>query len=142
MARGGRIKFEMDFTDFERKLRISLSRVERGTKKATIAACEEIKTMTLKEVPRDYNILASSFFYEVEGKYRNFTANLGYGGKGDPINPRTGQPASQYMVAVHEDLSAKHDQGKAKFLEDPVRQYESRFYSKSAQIIRDELERG
>lgn len=62
----------------------------------------------------------------------------GYGGRGsalvhsragaritsDRINPKSGLPVSAYSVIVHEDLSMPHPRGgKAKFLEDPVREY-------------------
>lgn len=139
MARGGILDFQLNYKEFERSLQVAIRRVERGTKKATIAACEEIKAMTLAEVPRSTNTLANSFFYEVEGRYRNFTATLGYGGNGDPVNPETGQRASEYMVAVHEDLEARHPVGKAKFLEDPVNRYRAQFAKKAADVIRGEL---
>ena len=142
MARGGHITLTLDMKDFERYLQASLVKVERGTKKATIAACEDIKQRTLKQVPRDTETLAQTFFYEVEGRYRNFTATIGYGGPKDRPNPRTGQMASEYMLQVHEDLEAKHPIGKAKFLEDPLREYQMEFAGKSAVIIRNELERG
>lgn len=48
------------------------------------------------------------------------------GGHGvdNAINPKTGLPASAYAAIVHEDLSMPHPNGgKAKFLEDPVRDY-------------------
>ena len=68
-----------------------------------------------------------SAFYEVTRRsdvsgYR-YEGVVGYGGNGDPVNPRTGRRASSYMVEVHEDLSVVHPTGKAKFLEDPVREY-------------------
>lgn len=45
-------------------------------------------------------------------------------GVGDAINPKNGLPASAYAAVVHEDLDMPHPRGgKAKFLEDPVRNY-------------------
>jgi hypothetical protein len=76
--------------------------------------------------------MLASAFYEVSrrtdvGGYV-YAARVGYGGNGDPINPRTGKRASQYMVKLHEDLTTPHHNGKAKFLEDPVREFaDSRF---------------
>jgi hypothetical protein len=142
MAKGGRVGFWIDYEPFLKSCQAAIDRVERGTKKATIQACEEIKEMTLAEVPRDTTTLAESFFYDVQGSYRNFSATIGYGGNGDPVNPRTQQPASQYMVAVHEDLNANHPNGgKAKFLEDPVREYQrsKRFINGVADAINSEL---
>lgn len=140
MARGGRANFDIDFSEFERSLDVVMSRVERGTKRATRAACEEILEASLDQVPRDTNALAESAYYEIKGKYRNFVGVIGYGGNGDPVNPKTGRPASEYMVAVHEDLEAKHADGtKAKFLEDPVKQYQEKFAVNSATIIKEDL---
>lgn len=140
MAAGGRFGMNIDYKDFESKLQVAVSRVERGTKKATIKACEDIKEISVPQVPTETGALASSFFYEVEGAYRNFTATLGYGGPKDVINPKTGQPVSEYMIAVHEDLAASHPHGNAKFLENAVKEYQDRFLSKSAQTIRAELD--
>lgn len=140
MARGGRFSIDVNYNDVVRNLQAAVARVERGTKKATIAACEEIKQDTLEEVPRDTNALADSFFYEVEGSYSNFTATIGYGGNGDPVNPTTGKHASEYMVEVHEDLEMPHPRGgKAKFLEDPIRAYQAKFLPGAAMIIKAEL---
>lgn len=42
----------------------------------------------------------------------------------DAINPKSGLPVSAYAAVVHEDLDMPHPRGgKAKFLEDPVREY-------------------
>ena len=131
--------FNVNFSDFNRKCQVAIEKVQRGTKKATKAACEEILEESLNEVPRDTNNLANSAFYDIHGSYRNFTATVGYGGNGDPVNPKSGQSASDYMVVVHEDLEAAHPTGKAKFLEDPVRRYQEKFPSRAARHIREEL---
>ncbi len=48
------------------------------------------------------------------------------------INPKTGLPASTYAPIVHEDLSMAHPRGgKAKFLEDPVRDYAASKFNKT-----------
>lgn len=134
--------FNINLNDFENFLEVNISKVLRGTKRATKAACEEILANSLDQVPRDTNTLADSAFYEVLGSYSNFTGIVGYGGNGDPVNPRTLQPASYYMIAVHEDLSAHHPTGKAKFLEDPVNDYAVKFAPNAASIISQEIEGG
>lgn len=138
MARGGRSSITVDYHQVERGLQVMLDRVYRGTRKATTAAADEILEESLNQVPRDTNALASSAYYEIHGYRKNFSAEIGYG-KGNPINPRTGQPVSDYMVEVHEDLEAVHPIGKAKFLEDPVRQYQTKFGAKAANILRNEI---
>jgi hypothetical protein len=118
-----------EVSQFGDKCEASIRNVFRGTKKATEAACQEILGNSMAEVPKDTHTLLMSAFYEVSRRSDTaattwaYEAILGYGGNGDPINPRTGQPASTYMVDVHEDLTARHPVGKAKFLEDPVREY-------------------
>lgn len=115
-----------EVSKFGDRCEASIRNVFRGTKKATEAACQEILSNSMAEVPKDTHTLLMSAFYEVSRrriKVWAYEAILGYGGNGDPINPRTGQPASTYMVDVHEDLTARHPVGKAKFLEDPVREY-------------------
>lgn len=136
MARGGVLSLQVDTKSVERMLQVSLARVERGTKKATTAACEELKKATLAEVPRGTGNLASSFYYDIHGKYRGFSATLGYGRGGGVVN---GKRAADYMVAVHENLQAHHANGKAKFLEDPLRAYESKFREQLRTGVRSEL---
>lgn len=101
-----------------------ISKVGRGSRKALVEACNIISEDSLSQVPRDTETLALSQFWEVTGYYKTgFSAVIGYGGNGDPVNPKTGKPASSYMLTVHEDLNARHPHGKAKFLEDPIRDF-------------------
>ena len=103
---------------------VVITKVGKNTRKGTLEACKEVAEMSLAEVPQDTGTLASSLFYDVAGYYKTgWTGIIGYGGNGDPVNPKTGLPASAYMVTVHEDLTAVHPNGKAKYLEDPMREY-------------------
>lgn len=114
---------------FDAACAIAVRNIGRGTKKATEISAQEIMQMSKEQVPRLTQTLLASAYYEVHRRSDTaattwaYEATLGYGGNGDPTNPKTGMPASSYMVAVHEDLSATHVNGKAKFLEDPVREY-------------------
>ena len=114
---------------FDATCQIAIQNVFRGTKKATIAVAQEILGESMAQVPKETYTLLMSAYYEVSRRSDTalstwaYEAIIGYGGNGDPINPKTGRSASSYMLAVHEDLSATHVNGKAKFLEDPVREY-------------------
>lgn len=140
MAIGGRATLTVDYKKVESALKVIMRKVETGTKKATKAAAEEILSDSLDQVPRDTNTLAKSAYYKVTGSSKaGFTAEIGYGGNGNPINSKTGQSASEYMIVVHEDMNARHPVGKAKFLEDPVHAYQKRMAGKYAKFIRDEV---
>lgn len=139
MARGGRGTFTVDDTAFQQRLQVLLHHVERGTKIATEAAAKEIVEESLRQVPRDTETLANSLDYRIIGSYKNFKAQIGYGMRGDPINPKTGERASEYMVTVHEDLAAYHPRGKAKFLEDPIRDYQAKAGGRVANMVRREV---
>jgi hypothetical protein len=114
---------------FDATCQIAIQNVFKGTKKATTAAAQEILGESMAQVPKETYTLLMSAYYEVSRRSDTalsawaYEAIIGYGGNGDPINPKTGRSASSYMLAVHEDLSATHVNGKAKFLEDPVREY-------------------
>lgn len=132
--------FEFDYDrlrSFNIKCQASIRNVGRGTKKATIEACEEILKASLEQVPKDTYTLAMSAFYTVarqsgtSDRTYQYEGHVGYGGNGDPTNPKTGRRASDYMVEVHEDLSVFHPVGKAKFLEDPVREYGERKFART-----------
>lgn len=128
----GTFNFDFDqksLDHFEAQCEAAIRNLGKGTRKATIAACEEILGSSMAEVPKDTYTLLMSAFYEVSRRTDTaastlaYEAIVGYGGNGDPVNPKTGRRASSYMVKVHEDLSVYHPTGKAKFLEDPVREY-------------------
>ena len=120
---------QSSLNEFEAQCQAAIRNLGRGTKSATIAACEEILEMSREQVPKDTSTLLASAFYEVSRRSDTaattwaYEGIVGYGGNGDPVNPKTGRRASSYMVKVHEDLSVDHPTGKAKFLEDPVREY-------------------
>lgn len=128
-------KSELD--KFDATCQIAIRNVFRGTKKATTAAAQEILGESMAQVPKETYTLLMSAYYEVARRTDTavttwaYEAIIGYGGNGDPINPKTGRPASSYMLAVHEDLTATHLEGKAKFLEDPVREYAARNFKRT-----------
>lgn len=115
---------ERSFREFDAQCNVAISKLGNGSRKALMAACEEILGESMAQVPQDTSTLLMSAFWEINGHWKTgWDAIIGYGGNGDPVNPKTGKPASSYMLAVHEDLSAVHPIGKAKYLEDPVREY-------------------
>lgn len=125
MARGGRARLELKANSLEDVLQTIVTNVDRGTKKATTVAAEEIYLRSLFLAPRDTDALYNSAFYEVQGNYKTgFRAVVGYGKPGN-INSKSGKEASEYMVEVHEDLQAYHSVGQAKFLETAVREYQA-----------------
>ena len=117
-----RVTLDINFSKFHKKCEATISKVARSTYAATEEACEEIMEESLRQVPRDTGTLANSAFYDIrKAKDYGYEATLGYGGSA--INPKTGVPVMDYAVIVHEDLEAYHPIGKAKFLEDPIRDY-------------------
>jgi hypothetical protein len=119
-----RVTIDVNFSKFHKKCEATISKVARSTHAATEEACEDIMKESLRQVPRDTETLANSAFYNIQkAKDYGYEAILGYGGSA--INPKTGVPVMDYAVVVHEDLEAVHPIGKAKFLEDPIRDYAS-----------------
>lgn len=132
-----RIEFHIHGNDvgkFNSSLDAVLLNVGNATKRGTEQACREILEESLKQVPMDTGTLASTGFYEVQrnastSRY-TYEGIVGYGGSSGPganhdaINMKSAAFVSEYAVRVHEDLDANHPNGgKAKFLEDPVREY-------------------
>lgn len=124
---------DFSFTsDFDAQCNVALSKLGNGSRKSLVAACNEILDASIAQVPVDTSTLMLSAYWEITGHWKTgWNAVLGYGGNGDPVNPKTGKRASSYMVTVHEDLSAYHPMGKAKFLEDPVREYAARKFPRT-----------
>jgi hypothetical protein len=139
MAVGGHAVLDIVTGQFINELELTIRKVERGTKKATLAAIKEIYEESQMQVPKDTGTLARSGYYHVTGGYRTeFVGTVGYGKPG-VVNPKSGQEADGYMVQVHEDLSVHHKNGKAKFLEDPIKNYQKRALGKYSTFIKNEL---
>lgn len=133
------------------QLRIAMSdingiiqNVHNGVKWATELSCKIIFDESQFQVPKDTGTLAASGFYQIDRRtelarssYR-YRGIIGYGGNGDPANPETGLCASAYARIVHEDLTLTHKNGKAKFLEDPLRDfaYGGELYAIYAEYVR------
>lgn len=76
-----------------------------------------------KEVPVSTGeLVESGFVGPVETRPGTIEATIGY--------------TAPHALAVHEDLTARHDDGKAKFLEDPVRREVPRFGRDLARAIK------
>ena len=129
--------------------------VGAGSKAATEYAGWEIMSDSLGQVPVDTGTLISSAFLGVSNrsdvKSYVYGAVLGYGdvrglsqqmgldgiswlmAPTNGTNPKNGLPASAYASRVHEDLAMPHPNGgKAKFLEDPVRNWASGKFARTA----------
>lgn len=116
---------------FNAACKTTLSKVGNGSRKALTAACEEILNDSLKQVPVASGALASTAGYTLSrDAYDAWQAIIGYNLFGDAFNDR-GESTARYALEVHENLSAKHLVGKAKFLEDPVRAYAMERYPRT-----------
>lgn len=134
----------LDVSNFAKTCEVTLRNVHRGTKSATEKACRDILAASLAQVPRDTGTLASTGFYEVNRRgdvkgylYEGTIGYAGMAGSGsshDAVNPKNGTRASDYALDVHEDLTMPHPNGgKAKFLEDPVREYARENFTRVAE---------
>lgn len=142
-----RIEFNIAQTElgkFRTACNAAIYNIGGATKAASIAAAEDIMSSSMAQVPVDTGALVFSAYYGVarrtDLKNYRYGAVLGYGvmpftnvefgpiewiiPPTNRVNPKNGLEASTYAAIVHEDLDMPHPRGgKAKFLEDPVREY-------------------
>lgn len=128
-----RATMHMTHDNTEAQAHVAIDRLLTGTKGACTEACQAILAISNSKIPVDTGTLQSSGFYEVKRRTDVssylYQGIVGYGGNGDPVNPKTGERASQYMVEVHEDLFMNHPNGgEAKFLEKAVQEYAENFF--------------
>lgn len=153
-----RIDFNISQTEagkFRTACEAAIRNVGEGTKAATELAAWSIMSDSLEQVPIDTGTLISSAYLGISRRtdlknYR-YGAVLGYGDTEglagqvsfgpiewampptNNINPKNGFQASTYAARVHEDLDMPHPNGgKAKFLEDPVRNWASGRFARTA----------
>ena len=86
-----------------------------------LQAAEKIMARSIEMCPEDTGTLISTAY--IKELKRGIVTTYEFGYTGDAVNPNTGIKASQYMVKVHEDLSAYHNKGSAKYLEKAVIEY-------------------
>ena len=91
----------------------------------------DIMGESLNQVPEDTGALASTAFIDADDE-SNIT--IGYNGM-TAINPKTDKFVADYIIQVHEDLSAFHPKGKAKFFEDPIIEAAFNFESTIAEAV-------
>ena len=110
----------------EQRLMETTTGVQAAATLELLKVAEEILTWSDQIVPVDTGALRNSKYIsepvkdEVED---TVSVDYGYGGVADTWNADSNEMASSYMVAVHEDLLARHAPGKmAKYLEIPTTQ--------------------
>lgn len=104
-----------------KELQLAPSKVGKAALAGMVEHAQHVMTLSRAQVPRSTGALAESGYVGVPLATRyTVTVPLGYGGPNDQVNPITGQLASKYAVPVHERVEVPHENGKAKFLEDPL----------------------
>jgi hypothetical protein len=79
-----------------------------------------VKERALALIPRDTNTAADSVQVTMSGGASVVEVKLSFGSNSDS-NPKTHQSSNDYIVPIHEDMSAAHPNGgQAKFLEQAV----------------------
>lgn len=135
-----RLYGRLNAVKFRNYLRKLDAESKQAAKEAMKESLKELSEEILRQVPRDTNTLVNSYSFKIVDEGDQVTAKFGFALTKDPVNPKTGLRASQYMLAVHEDLSARHPNGgKAKFLEDPIRDFQAEFYRKATVSIVQKL---
>ena len=153
-----RIDFNISQTEagkFRTACEAAIRNVGEGTKAATEFAAWSIMSDSLDQVPIDTGTLISSAYLGIsrraDTKNYRYGAILGYGANEglashvdfgpiewameptNNINPKSGLQASTYAAKVHEDLDMPHPNGgKAKFLEDPIRNWAAGKFARTA----------
>ncbi len=120
---------------FESSCQAMIRGVQNGAKWAAEASSEEILADSNTMVPVDTATLLESGSAYVEKRtdvngYK-YDGVVEYGGRNNPVNPRTGKRASEYVVQVHEDITAPHINGQAKFLEQAVMNFADKNFSRT-----------
>jgi len=118
--------------------------VKSGAIKGLKETAKSIMTESVMQCPIDTGALVTSEYIEqpVED-FNGISITMGYGGPNDKLNTKTNKMASEYAWEVHEDLYQRHPKGgNAKFLELPVRAYQTAFLGTLAEAIEIELPKG
>lgn len=118
---------------FKRSSRQKGEAILRGLERGLVKEAEGVMTISKQAyVPVDFGILKGSGFVDKPTRRgRRVVIELGFGG-----------PAAPYAVYVHEDLTAFHTVGEAKYLQKPLRSAKRGMAERLAKEVRAELRRG
>ncbi len=144
MARNATVSFKVDarsIRSMKRNVDMAISGVAECTKESIRDFCEEVLYDAVQLVPIDTGALAESADFIIKGnKKSGYEARVGFGvGKRNPVNKRTGKPASSYAGTVHESVGTVFQTGQAKFFEQAVYQHESELRTKTGKSIKEYL---
>jgi hypothetical protein len=104
-----------------RELELAPSKVAAAALAGMLEHAQHVMALSQAQVPRGTGTLADSGYVGIPISTRyTVTVPLGYGGANDKVNPISGESASTYAMPVHELVEIRHENGKAKFLEDPL----------------------
>lgn len=123
---------QVDDKQLQAYVQRTIVRVRREARRFVKEEAEAIMKASQDQVPVDTGVLKDSAFIQEddEGSY-----TVGYG-LDNPMNPKSKTAVEDYMVEVHEDLTKRHPNGgKAKFLEDPIREHQIEFDNKAAKRL-------
>lgn len=135
-----RVKFD-GLEELIKKLDKRPEDILRGAKGALYVEAEQTITDAKKLTPVDEGVLRASGHVQLpRGTPGGFEIELGFGGPAGTGNIGTTNPEDVgYAVHVHEDLTAFHTVGQAKYLEVPLNQRKSGFAERIAKRIKDRL---
>lgn len=117
-----KIRMYMDTKQFKQKLMATGSSIKRGSVNIALSEAEDIMAESIEQVPKDTGTLAEAAFVE-KGKSALGNTVVRFGYRPDKVNNKSRVTTGEYMIRVHEDMEMKHDNGKSKFLEDPINDY-------------------
>jgi len=125
---------------FKKNVSIAGRGVAGSTKKGLAEFCEAVLYDSTLLVPIDTGALANSADYKITGsKKQGYKARLGYGiGQRNPINRRTGIPASAYAGTVHETFR-RYQNGQPKFFETALLMHEDELETYTGKEVRKYL---
>lgn len=141
MKKKAYLKASLNTVKFENYLRRLDYMAKLAALEAITDALEELSQEVILYTPKDTRTLVDSFAYKIVDEGVRVRAEFGFGNIKDQVNPKTGLKASEYVIAVHEDLEARHPNGgQAKFLEIPVMRFKDRYAGIATMTIRRRLE--
>ena len=133
---------QLSINNFINNLKLKSVDLENNAGPILTEFANQVMAESKAEVPIDTTTLQQSGYVEPPRKSGNkIWVKIGYGGMNDKRNPDTGLMASQYALKEHE-TKYKHNYGKWKFLEDPLRRNKRMFYQIIGVKLRALLNRG
>lgn len=116
------------FDELNKLLRVMPAETRQKVRPALLKVCADLKGRAQRLAPKDIGTLRGSAYYSAQVTNQGLEAEVGF--------------TEAYALRQHEDMSYRHENGQAKFLEQPLQENTPKYVAAISAAINDAIKKG